>query len=240
MIRTVERRAFVGELLLCKFYGNSGDTKPTTGIVTGSKFVEVDTGIEYLFDEFSGGWVAQNTGNGKTSVAGATVTLGSAVSYDGTEKTQGISSVKIGDTTLNVDTDYTVEGNKATEPGTYTMRIKGVGNYVGYIDKEWTLAKGTGSVTASPDSLELTEGGNDGTSTLTVTGDGEISVSTSAADVATATVEEGTVTVTPVGEGSATITVTLAGSDHYTGDTDTISVTVAAAETPETPEAPEG
>ena len=240
MIRTIERRAFVGELLLCKFYGNSGDTKPTTGLVTGSKFVEVDTGIEYLFDEFSCSWIAQNTGNGKTSVAGATVTLGSAVSYDGTEKTQGISSVKIGASTLTVDTDYTVEGNKATEPGTYTMRIKGVGDYVGYIDKEWTLAKGTGSVTASPDSLELTEGGDNGTSALTVTGDGEISVSTSAADVATATVEEGTVTVTPVGEGSATITVTLAGTDHYTGATDTISVTVAAAETPETPEAPEG
>ena len=232
MIRTVERRAFVGELLLCKFYGNSGDTKPTTGLVTGSKFVEVDTGIEYMFDEFSVGWVAQNTGNGKTSVAGATVTLGSAVSYDGTEKTQAVSSVKIGATTLTVDTDYTVEGNKATEPGTYTMRIKGVGDYVGYIDKEWTLAKGTGSVTASPDSLELTEGGDDGTSTLTVTGDGEISVSTSAADVATATVEEGTVTVTPVGEGSATITVTLAGTDHYTGDTATIGVTVSAAEVP--------
>ena len=233
MIRTLERRAFVGELLLCRFAGNSGDTKPTTGIVTGSSFLEVDTGIEFLFDEISGGWVAQNTGNGKTSVAGATVTLGSAVSYDGTEKTQGISSVKIGATTLTVDTDYTVEGNKATEPGTYTMRIKGIGDYVGYIDKEWTLAKGTGSVTASPDSLELTEDGDAGTSTLTVTGDGAVTVATSAADVATAEVDDGTVTVTPVGAGSATITVTLAGSDHYTGDTDTISVTVAAAETPE-------
>ena len=233
MIRTLERRAFVGNLLLCKFAGNSGDTKPTDFIVTGSSFLEVDTGIEYLFDEFSGGWVAQNTGNGKTSVAGATVTLGSAVSYDGTEKTQGISSVKIGATTLTADTDYTVEGNKATEPGTYTMRIKGIGDYVGYVDKEWTLGKGTGSVIASPDSLELTEDGEDGTSTLTVTGDGDVTVATSAADVATAEVDDGTVTVTPVGAGSATITVTLAGSDHYTGDTDTISVTVAAAETPE-------
>ena len=110
------------------------------------------------------------------------------------------------------------------------MRIKGVGDYVGYIDKEWTLAKGTGSVSASPDSLDLTEDGEDGTSTLTVTGDGAVTVATSAADVATAEVDDGTVTVTPVGAGSATITVTLAGSDHYTGDTDTISVTVAAAE----------
>ena len=234
MIRTLERRAFVGELLLCRFAGNSGDTKPTAGIVTGSSFLEVDTGIEYLFDEFSGGWVAQNTGNGKTSIAGATVTLGSALTYDGTEQTKSVSSVKIGSTTLTVSTDYTVEGNKGTEPGSYVMRIKGVGDYTGYIDADWSIGKGSGGVTASPDSLELTEGGDAGTSTLTVTGDGtDISVATSAADVATATVEDDTVTVTPVGAGNATITVTLAGNEHYTGGTDTSAVTVAAAETPE-------
>ena len=230
MIRTLERRAFAGNLLLCRFVGNSGDTKPTDGIVTGSTFKEADTGIDYVFDEVSGGWVAQNTGNGKTSVASATVTLGSSVEYDGTEKTKSISSVKIGSTTLTVSTDYTVEGNKATEPGTYTMRIKGVGSYCGYKDVPWTLDKGTGTAVADPYELSLTEGGDAGTSTLTVTGDGKITVSTSAADVATATVEDDTVTVTPVGAGEATITVTLAETEHYTGSTDTISVTVAAAE----------
>ena len=234
MIRTLERRAFVGNLLLCKFAGNSGDTKPTDFIVTGSSFIEVDTGIEFLFDEFSGDWVAQNTGNGKTSVAGATVTLGSALTYDGTEKTKSVSSVKIGATTLTVDTDYTVEGNKGTEVGNYVMRIKGVGDYTGYVDADWSIGKGSGGVVADPDTLSLEEGGDAGTSTLTVTGDGtDISVATSAADVATATVEDDTVTVTPVGAGSATITVTLAENEHYTGGTDTISVTVAAAETPE-------
>ena len=234
MIRTLERKAYTGNLLLCKFAGNSGDSKPTEGIVTGSVFKEVDTGIEYLFDEVSGGWVAQNTGNGKTSIAGATVTLGSDLTYDGTEKTKAISSVKIGSKTLSSGTDYTVTGNKGTEPGYYTMRIIGTGDYTGYIDKTWTIDRGSGGVVADPDSLSLTEGGEAGTSTLTVTGDGdEISVSTSAADVATATVEDDTVTVTPVGAGSATITVTLADNDHYTGGTDTISVTVAAAETPD-------
>lgn len=231
MIRTLERRAYTGNLLFCKFTGNSGDSKPTTGIVTGSSFLEVDTGIEYLFDEVSGGWVAQNTGNGKTSITGATVTLGSAVAYDGTEKTKSVSSVKIGATTLTADTDYTITGNKATEPGTYIMQIVGVGEYCGYKDAEWTLAKGSGGVVASPDTLSLEEDGDAGTSTITITGDGTaVSVSTSAADVATATIEDDTVTVTPVGAGSATITVTLAENEHYTGGTDTISVTVAAAE----------
>ena len=233
MIRTYERKAFVGELLLCKFYGNSGDTKPTTGIVTGSKFTEVDTGIEYLFDEVSGGWIAQNTGNGKTSVAGATVTLGSALTYNGSEQTQGISSVKIGSTTLTASTDYEIINNKGTDAGTYLLRIVGTGDYVGYIDKEFTIAKADGSVTADPDTLSLDEGGDAGSSTLTVTGDGEISIATSDADVATAVLEDDTVTVTPVGAGSATVTITLADSDNYNGSTETISVTVAAAETPD-------
>ena len=233
MIRTLERRAFTADKLLCKFAGNSSDSKPTEGIVTGSSFIEVDTGITFLFDEDVFGWVAQGSGNGKTSIVGATVTLGSAVTYDGTEKTKAVSSVKIGATTLTVTTDYTIEGNKGTEPGNYVMRIKGVGNYTGYIDVDWSIGKGSGGVSAYPDTLSLEEGGEDGTSTLTVTGDGTgISVATSAADVATATVEDDTVTVTPVGAGSATITVTLAENEHYTGGTDTIAVTVAAAEAP--------
>ena len=233
MIRTYERKAFVGELLLCKFYGNSGDSKPTTGIVTGSKFTEVDTGIEYLYDEVSGGWIAQNTGNGKTSIAGATVTLGSALTYNGSEQTQGVSSVKVGSTTLNAATDYTVENNKATNAGSYTLRIIGKGDYAGYIDKEFTVAKANGSVTADPDELSLTEDGDAGTSTLTVTGGGNVSVATSDADVATVALDDDTVTVTPVGAGSATVTITLAASDNYNGSSDTISVTVAAAETPD-------
>ena len=233
MIRTYERKAFTGELLLCRYFGNSGDSKPTTGIVTGSSFKEVDTGIEYLFDEVSGGWIAQGTGNGKTSIAGATVTLGSALTYNGSEQTQGISSVKIGSTTLTVSTDYTVENNKGTNAGTYVMRIIGKGSYVGYIDKEFSIAKANGSVTASPDELSLTEDGDAGTSTLTVTGDGAVSVATSDADVATVALDDDTVTVTPVGAGSATVTITLAASDNYNGSSDTISVTVAAAETPD-------
>ena len=46
-------------------------------------------------------------------------------------------------------------------------------------------------------------------------------------------VEDDTVTVTPVGAGNATITVTLAENEHYTGGTDTIAVTVEAAEAAE-------
>lgn len=230
MVRVIVDQLLTGGKHYIEAAGLSTDTKPTGDIITGSKFTEADTGIEYLFDESSGGWQAQNTGNGRSSIAGATVTLGSSPKYDGTEKTQTVSSVKIGASTLTENTDYKVQGNKGTEIGAYTLRIVGIGSYAGTLYEAWEIVKGTGSVVASPDSMSLTEGGDAGTSTLTVTGDGEISVSTSAKAVATAIVEGTTVTVTPVAEGSATITVTLADGDLYEGGTDTISVTVAAAE----------
>lgn len=37
----------------------STDTKPTTGIITGSSLVEVDTGNAFLFDEESSTWEEQ-------------------------------------------------------------------------------------------------------------------------------------------------------------------------------------
>ena len=39
--------------------GLSTDSKPTTGIVTGSIFVEVNTGKVFLFNEASSTWVEQ-------------------------------------------------------------------------------------------------------------------------------------------------------------------------------------
>ena len=230
MIRKLVDRYFNEDDKYTEMFGLSSDDKPSEGLVTGSKFVEVDTGIEYRFDEESASWIPQNSGNGKTSIQGATVTLGSALKYDGTEKTKAVSSVVLGETTLTANTDYIVKDNKATDVGSYVMYIVGIGSYTGVIAEDWSIAKGDGSVTASPDSLSLTAEGDDGTSTLSVTGDGEISVSSSAEAVATAEVNGNTVTVHPLAEGSATITVTMAASDHYTTASDTISVTVAEAQ----------
>ena len=230
MIRKLVDRYFNEDDKYSEMFGLSSDNKPEEGLVTGNKFTEVDTGIEYRFDEESKSWFPQNSGNGKTSIVGATVTLGSAVKYDGTEKTKSVSTVKIGATTLTENTDYIVKDNKATEVGNYVLYIVGIGSYTGAIAEGWSIAKGDGSVTASPDSLSLTAGSDDGTSTLTVTGDGAISVSSSAEAVATAEVSGTTVTVYPLAEGSATITVTMAASDHYTTASDTISVTVSEPE----------
>lgn len=229
MIRELVSRFFDGEKKYAEFAGLSGDQKPVEGLVTGSKFTEVDTGGIFLFDEVTGAWYIEKSGS-KTSIAGAVVVLGSSPVYDGTEKTQSVTSVSLGGEALTANTDYVVSDNKATLPGTHQLRITGIGSYAGIIFEDFTITKASGSVTASPDSLSLTEGGDAGESTLTVVGDGEVSAKSSAEDVATVTVSGGKVTVTPVAEGTATVTVTLADGDLYTGGTDTISVTVAAAE----------
>lgn len=213
------------------FSGLSSDTKPTEGLLTGSEFLEVDTGVRYYFDEQSEAWYP-STNASKIPLTGATVTLGSSPVYDGTQKTQSVSSVKMGATTLTADTDYTVQDNKATLPGTYTLLIIGKGSYAGVLQEDFTVEKASGSVTASPDELTLTEGGDAGTSTLTVHGDGAISVESSDTAVAVATMElyGTTITVTPVAEGTATVTVTMAEGVLYEGGTDTISVTVEAGD----------
>lgn len=36
--------------------GNSAETKPTQGIMTGSKFIETDTGASLYFNEETGEW----------------------------------------------------------------------------------------------------------------------------------------------------------------------------------------
>ena len=148
MIRKLTDRYFTEDRKYAEMFGMSSDDKPAEGLATGSKFTEVDTGIVYLFDEVSGEWFAQGSGNGKTSIAGATVVLGSSPAYDGSQKTQTVSSVKIGSTTLVADTDYKIKNNTGTNVGNYELQIVGIGSYTGAISEAWEITKGSGSVTA--------------------------------------------------------------------------------------------
>lgn len=59
MIRAIVERAFTPEKKYVELFGLSTDAKPTSGIVTGSVFVEVDTGKAYLFNEAASTWVEQ-------------------------------------------------------------------------------------------------------------------------------------------------------------------------------------
>ncbi len=63
----------------------------------------------------------------------ADVKLGDALTYNGTEQTQGV-----------IVTDgitYEVIGNTGTNAGEYTLTVKGTDNYTGSVDLTWTIAK---------------------------------------------------------------------------------------------------
>ena len=58
MIRALVEQTFDASKKYFVLAGLSTDSKPTTGLITGSKFLEVDTGVNYVFDEVSGTWSA--------------------------------------------------------------------------------------------------------------------------------------------------------------------------------------
>lgn len=68
MIRTYNKQTVVVEQGVAKYladiFCNSADTKPTDGLVNGSKLTEVDTGKTYLFDEANTEWVEYSEGGG--------------------------------------------------------------------------------------------------------------------------------------------------------------------------------
>ena len=60
MIRNIVERCFdqaqAGPKRYVEAAGLSTDAKPTAGLVTGSLFLEADTGRVYVYDEASGSW----------------------------------------------------------------------------------------------------------------------------------------------------------------------------------------
>ena len=61
MIRILTERVYEGDKRYIEAAGVHDDEKPTEGIITGSVFVEVDTGDGYLFmeDDTTPAWVKQ-------------------------------------------------------------------------------------------------------------------------------------------------------------------------------------
>lgn len=80
-------------------------------------------------------------------ISDAAVTLGAYPTYDGTQKTQAITSVTVDGTELT-DGDYTVTGNTGTDVKAYTLTITGTGNYSGTKEVTWYIQKAVPGVTA--------------------------------------------------------------------------------------------
>ena len=77
---------------------------------------------------------------GKRDISGATITLASSsLTYDGTEQTMTVTSVKLGSVEL-LD-EVTISGNKATDAGTYTLTVtaKDDSYYTGSVEKPFTV-----------------------------------------------------------------------------------------------------
>ena len=73
-----------------------------------------------------------------------------------------------GETTLTLDTDYTIEYSDNTNAGTATVTIKGKGNYSGTVEKTFTIVPKPVTVTADNKTKEY--GDDDPTLTATVEG----------------------------------------------------------------------
>lgn len=85
------------------------------------------------------------------------ITLGTQKTYNGTEQSVQIASVKDGTASLIATIDYTIEsGNKATDVGNNTLIIKGKGNYTGEASATWSLV--ARDVTITPDAKSKTYG----------------------------------------------------------------------------------
>lgn len=79
------------------------------------------------------------------SVDSAEITLGAALTYNGNDQAQSVSSVKVGDLTLG-ENDYTVSGDSGKPAGEYTLTITGKGNFTGAKNCSWSIAKAKPSV----------------------------------------------------------------------------------------------
>ena len=62
MIRRIVDDVFIDGKHYVEAAGLSTDSKPTEGLITGSKFTEVNTGKRFLFDEVSETWTEDPAG----------------------------------------------------------------------------------------------------------------------------------------------------------------------------------
>ena len=102
----------------------------------------------------------------QTDIGGATITLSTAPTYDGTEKQVTISGVTVVGLTLTTsDYDISTGTDKATNVEPKELQITGKGNYTGTAQKDWSLV--AKDVTITPAAKSKTYGAADPVLTYT-------------------------------------------------------------------------
>ena len=149
----------------------------------------------------------------KKDIANAVVTLGASLTYNGSEQTQTVASVKLGGVTLRAGTDYDISGNVATNAGNYTLIVSGKGDYTGFIFVDWSIAKAQGSISV-PASVDIigAVGTQKQVTVVIENGYGDMVATSSAPSVVTAVISGNVINLTFVSEGNATITINMVGN----------------------------
>lgn len=140
------------------------------------------------------------------SITGATVTLGEPLTYSGSEQTQNVSAVKLGDTTLGT-ADYTLSDNTVTKAGSYNLTVTGTGNYTGSVQQAFTVAKK--SITPN---VEVTGGNTYTGSAITP----KVTVKVDTIELATSDYALEYCNNTDAGEATVTVKATANGNYSFT------------------------
>ena len=110
--------------------------------------------------------LSQSWSIGNVSIAGAEVLLSqSSFTYNGQPQIPTVI-VTLNGKTLTEGTDYTVTNNTGKNAGTYTLTVRGIGNYTGTTSKTYTIAKAPLTI----GSVDVQSKTYDGTTAATVTG----------------------------------------------------------------------
>jgi len=166
---------------------------------------------------------AGSTGSATFTINPKTVTFDidsiAAQTYTGNPITPAVT-VKDGDKTLALGTDYTVSYSNNTNVGTYaTVNVTGIGNYAGNSgNKNFTINKATPTISAWPTAAAITYGAALSTSTLS----GGTSSTTGTFAWASGT------TVPPIGTNSYGVIFTPNDTGNYNTVTGDVSITVNA------------
>ena len=218
-----------------------------TGVATGpgykltgvSTATNAGTYYAYAEPESNYAWTGGSTSSktlkwtiAPASISTVTISLSAtSFAYDGQTK-QPTVSVKLGTKALALDTAYTISGTQsATKVGSYSLTVKGTGNYTGSVTKTWTITKVSQTITVPATSYNKTFG-NAAFNLGAKLSNSELKLTYKSSATSVATVSSAGL-VTIKGAGTTIITISQAGNANYSAATaKNVTVTVAQAANP--------